>query len=268
MSDGNTTRSVTATSDKKRSTKTSARSRRRVPDSTSSSSSLSSSSDLSSLNKKKRSRRKKFNRNRRREDSRRDELLEKLANEVSELRNQAYRRDTSQHDCGPECSNNDVLDLNDSSEIGNDEDAEDTTNVPPSDFSINFGTSLKTPPIPKTPQEFLDKLSELQRFDSPDWSEIRYAEVQKNYGTTPGYVELETNDEIKAFDNARHLAYMEKSYAALSLAALKQQAAFQERVREFLSWMRNPENSSQEKVGEKINEIMGVQIQSKSNSIG
>lgn len=79
---------------------------------------------------------------------------------------------------------------------------------------------MKEPSIPKTPREFLETLKDLQHLDSSDWCEVRYAETQKLYNSTPGFIDLEMNEEIRAYDSLRHLAHADKTFAALSFAKL------------------------------------------------
>ncbi|KAL0841536.1 hypothetical protein ABMA28_015206 [Loxostege sticticalis] len=234
--------------------------RKRSSSTSSSSDSSSSSSTSSSSSGRPRNRNKRVHTKKRAQRSkkpksakqnRHEDLLEKLLREVSDLRNHVYNTEHREPN----------IDLDISRELYSDdcncENSETSNNVvlpdhPQNDFIMQFNTSLKTPTVPKTPGKLLEKLKDLQRFNSADWCDVRFSEVQKNYLSSPGYVELETNDEIRSYDKTPNLAYAEKSYAALTAALLKQQSAFQEGIRGFLSWVRNPENLSVEKIEEKI----------------
>lgn len=215
----------------------------------STSSDLSSSSDSFPRRKKKHYKHKRRNRQR--------NLLKKLVSEVNELRNQV-QTPNEQHACCPEIECNVSGDLY--------EDFSEGENKSP-EFTFNVGTSLKEGTIPKTTDEHIKTLNRLQRFDLPEWTEVRFSEVQKPYLSTPGYTSLDCNDEITTYDNAPDLAYAERAYAALTKAVVKQQEALQEGFREFLSWTRSPENLTQDKICDKINSIFKGEYYKISNDL-
>lgn len=95
----------------------------------------------------------------------------------------------------------------------------------PNDFSLSFNTLTKEPSILKTSPEYVIKLNDLQRFETDNWSDVRYADVQNNYCFTPGFVDLESNDEIKPYDNFHHLSHTDRGFAAITIGLIKQNTA-------------------------------------------
>lgn len=184
------------------------------------------------------------NERKRKRNSYNQDLLQKLVSEVAELRKQV-QTPYEHNNC---CSD---IDLDVSGELFNEQSDSEKVR----DFTINVGTSLKEGATSKTSESDLKTLKRLQHFNTPEWTEVRFADAQKQYLSTPGYVQLECNDEIAMFDTASDLAYAEKSYAALTLAVVKQQESFQEGFCDFLSWVRSPENLTHEKICEKVNDI-------------
>lgn len=71
---------------------------------------------------------------------------------------------------------------------------------PQSEFSFSVNTVLKDPVILQSDPTYVDRLKSIQYFDSNQWVDVRYSDVQKKYVSTPGFTELECNDEIKAYD--------------------------------------------------------------------
>lgn len=221
--------------------------------SSSSSSSCSSQSSRDSKNKKKKASRR---RNKKHKNDRR--LLEKLSKEVGELRknfvnyeNRNYLENNDNVSCISDVSRN----------LYNNYCIEDSQTSPSCNLtetvpnlSFDFETKLKDPAIPKTPQEYLRILDDVQRFGSSTWSDIRYADTQKLYNHSPGFTELETNDEVKAYDNTRHLSYSDKSYAAITFCILKQKEVVLDSLRNLLVWSQAPE-ASLSNLSSKIDEL-------------
>lgn len=108
-------------------------------------------------------------------------------------------------------------------------------------FTFEIETKLKEPSVPKTPDSYLKMLNDVQRFGSPSWSEVRYSDTQKTYNHSPGFIDLETNDEVKTYDTLRYLAHADKSYAAITYCILKQKETLQEGIRNLLFWAKNTE---------------------------
>lgn len=217
----------------------------------SSSTSSSDSSDSSRQSKKKKHRRSK--KQKRRERRR----IEKLTNDVGELRktisfyeNSRNYRDNDSESCMSEVSRRLYDDY--ASQASQSQRTENP--VPMTDLTFDIETKLKDPSVPITPQEFLKKLDEVQRFGSSTWSDIRYAETQKLYNHSPGFTELETNEEVKAYDNIRHLGYSDKSYAAITFCILKQKEVVLNSLRSLIAWSRTPDASLTD-MDEKINDL-------------
>ncbi|KAG7305066.1 hypothetical protein JYU34_010525 [Plutella xylostella] len=187
--------------------------------SSSSSCSSNSSSSTSSSPRPKRSRKhkkKKGGKNYKR--SRRK--LKKPSKEINKLKEQLNQPSTSKSN----------LELDDSVLIISDCSRElysANESAQPELFNFNIETKLKDPAIPKASESDVLLLGEIQKLGHKDWSEIRYAEVQKAYNRSPGFIALEVNEEVRAYDSLRHLAYADKSYAALTLCMLKQREALQ-----------------------------------------
>lgn len=106
-------------------------------------------------------------------------------------------------------------------------------------FDFNLETKLKEPSVPVTSSRDLETLTKIQLFDDVNWSELRYAETQKLYNQSPGFVNLETNEEIKAYDSQRQYVHAEKAYAAISLAIIKQKQALQNCFNDLIHWARD-----------------------------
>lgn len=122
-------------------------------------------------------------------------------------------------------------------------------------FSLPVNTVIKEPTVPRSSPDHLDKLKELQHFDSDSWSEVRYAEVQKKYCTTPGFVELECNEEFKPYESSLNLNHTERGFASISLALLKQNEALENAIRSFVSWLGSVESTDTKSVENKICEL-------------
>ncbi|KAJ2937620.1 hypothetical protein O0L34_g17876 [Tuta absoluta] len=144
-----------------------------------------------------------------------------------------------------------------------DEDTEDKAEQSSLDSRINqpttlkftFNTVLKEPSVPKSTQNLLDTIKAVQHFDSEDWSNVRYAEVQKQYVSRPGFTDLETNEEIKAYDKFTNLSLTERGFAAITQALIKQGEAAQSGFEALISWLRSTTDLSPNSLQDKINEI-------------
>lgn len=119
-------------------------------------------------------------------------------------------------------------------------------------FNLNIATKLKEPSVPKSSESQLKHLHEFQMFDKKEWCELRYAETQKLYNHSPGFVELEVNEEIRAYDTLRNLLYAEKAYAALTFCFLKQRESLEETLRELLNWAKNEQTVTFENLSAKL----------------
>lgn len=226
--------------------------------SSSSSSSTSSSSSSGSHTNRKNRRRRKYKRKR---DS---SKLNKLLIEVSNLKYELSRRQTStpREFYQEECSS--CVDPNISGDLFEGE-ANEPPLPPPSavdartcydnTFSLNISTKLKEPSVPHASSAFLDQLAILQHFGLSDWNSVRYADVQKLYVHDPGFTNLELNEEIKRYDTSKFTAQMEKAFSGITYALLKQRDVMQNEMRSFLAWVQQSEQLSHANIVEKITEI-------------
>lgn len=144
--------------------------------------------------------------------------------------------------------NDDEISLNVSGELLSDD--EHSLQLP-----LNFNTVLKEPTVAKSSNEHLLLLNNIQHLDRPEWCDVRYSEVQKNYCSYPGFIELDCNDEIKPFDKFSNLIIAERSYAALTQALIKQREATQAGFESLISWASKEEQLSASSLKDKINEV-------------
>lgn len=180
-------------------------------------------------------------------------MMDKLFKEMGELRNivtsNNTNNDTAYHD-------NDAILSDVSRELYEHSATDDAcpgvecqnSNVP---FTFDIETKLKEPAVPKTPDDYLKMLLDVQRLGSKTWSEVRYADTQKLYNHTPGFIDLETNEEVKIYDTLRHLTYADKSYAGITYCILKQKETVQDSIRCLLDWAKTTDvnfNNLSEKV--------------------
>lgn len=132
------------------------------------------------------------------------------------------------------------------------------TEVPstvPQDFSLSINTVLKEPTMPKSNTNDLELLKSIQHFDSDSWCEVRYSDVQKKYCSTPGFTELECNDELKPYEKFNNLALVERGFAAITQGLLKQHETAENGFKTFLAWLRSSEVVDMASVEIKIKEI-------------
>lgn len=122
-------------------------------------------------------------------------------------------------------------------------------------FTFDIETKLKEPAVPKTTDKFLKMLCDVQRLSSTSWSELRYCETQKLYNHAPGFIDLETNEEVKMYDTLRHHAHDDKACAAITYCILKQKEALQDSVRDILSWAQSTNDITIENFIEKVENL-------------
>lgn len=202
-------------------------------ESSSSRTSSSSSSSSSTSDGKRKSRRHRKKKQKRLKRSSRK--FEKLFKEMGELRKQISTN--SNNPCDADSisiyTEEEMYDHLDSSYEKN---TSQDVDIDSQHLTFEIETKLKEPSVPKTSDSFLQMLSDLQHFGSASWSEVRYADTQKVYNHTPGFIDLETNEEVKTYDTLRHLAHSDRSYAAITYGILRQKEALQEAVAGLLSW--------------------------------
>lgn len=138
---------------------------------------------------------------------------------------------------------------------------QESTNGRPRDdveLTFEFETKLKEPSIPKSSEMYLKMLSELQHLDKNDWNEIRYADTQKTYNHSPGFTDIEMNEEVKAYDSSRHLIHADKAFAALTMCVLKQKEALQNTLRDLLTWVKDGDTISYEDLHQKVRDLFST----------
>lgn len=185
-----------------------------------------------------------------------DNLLKQLLSDVNELKSQMAAQ-SRQDELG-----DDLVDPNVSGEMYECNELPSVNSVEPSvapaNFKVNLAINTKTkePSIPNAPDGMLKQIEELQRFLHPDWSAIRYADVQKSYLFFPGFSNLEPNEEIKQYDGgSKFTANMEKTFASLSYALLQQREALQNEMNNFLLWVNQNETLSYSDIYSRVNDI-------------
>ncbi|XP_028173568.1 uncharacterized protein LOC114362382 [Ostrinia furnacalis] len=116
-------------------------------------------------------------------------------------------------------------------------------------------TTLKESGFGKTDQDRFDIINSLQLFGSPDWLNINFIDTQKSYLSKPGFVELETNDDLKPYDKNKFLPSCERTFAALSNAILLQRGMLQNNVTQLLTWVKDLQSVSYDEFSAKIKEL-------------
>ncbi|XP_063395753.1 uncharacterized protein LOC134680574 [Cydia fagiglandana] len=152
----------------------------------------------------------------------------------------------------------DNISLNVSGELCPDNETRGAGTTESADLSINlpFSTTVKEPTVPQSCQAHIDFLNSVQHFGAPDWADVRYAEVQKTYCSTPGFIETECNDELKPYDRNISLSVTEKGFAAITQALIKQKDSLQSGLESLLSWISSStEDVTVAVLREKLNEI-------------
>lgn len=189
--------------------------------------------------------------------------MQQLTQEISELRERVFYSDKNSA-CSPRRSaemqadgSNDEISLLDNNDYRSlyDYDVVDEKSNESHQFKFDLQVKLKEPPVPKAPENYLKSLNDIQRFNKNEWCEVRYSEVQKLYNHSPGFTELEINEEIKPYDSLRHLALADKAYGALTFCALKQREVLQTSMTDLLSWARVKGSVTPDQLHNKISEL-------------
>lgn len=122
-------------------------------------------------------------------------------------------------------------------------------------FDLPINTVLKEPSIPKSSSKHLELLNNIQHFNTDQWDSVRYAEVQKQYCSTPGFTYLDTNDELKPYDKYISVALTERGFAAITQAVIKQNEAAQSGFKEVIEWASSVGPVSADSLQQKIQEV-------------
>ncbi|KAH9635493.1 hypothetical protein HF086_015493 [Spodoptera exigua] len=135
------------------------------------------------------------------------------------------------------------------------------------EFTLSLETKLKEPSMPKAPENYIKLLCDYQHLGKSDWNEIRYSETQKLYNYSPGYTDIEMNEEVKAFESPRHLVHADKAFAALTMCVLKQRDALQGTLQELLQWARgNSVSLSYDTLLQKVSDLFSTGDYSRCSS--
>lgn len=127
--------------------------------------------------------------------------------------------------------------------------------APGCSFQLPLNTVLKEPTIPKSRPDLVNLINNIQRFNSQDWDSVRYADVQKQYCSSPGFTYLETNDELKPFDKSNSLALIERGFATITQALIKQNEAAQSGFKDLVDWSNSGAQITPKLLEEKLNDI-------------
>lgn len=92
-----------------------------------------------------------------------------------------------------------------------------------SQFTIGeIETTLAEPSVPRAVEARIAKGVRLQHLHSPNWNNVRFAEVQKVYNAKPVFASLEVNDEIGHLSRSDSLVTQDSFCAALTQALIIQ----------------------------------------------
>jgi hypothetical protein len=98
-------------------------------------------------------------------------------------------------------------------------------------------TSLKDPRTPRAIPEHLKRVEALQRFSDPSWKDVRYADALKLHCASPGFVDLDINDELRQFVKGKdYTASSEKVIAAICNGLITQQKLLNDTLQQFINW--------------------------------
>lgn len=113
-------------------------------------------------------------------------------------------------------------------------------------LSSNLSTTVKEPCISKAQPERVQNLCTWQRFNTPEWNSVRYADAQKKFLAQPGFTELKINEELRRLDDPSPLstrsAQSERSLAALSNALMAQNEALNSALKNLSDWAGKPDS--------------------------
>lgn len=111
--------------------------------------------------------------------------------------------------------------------------------------------------MPRPSDVMLATIVNLQRFDSGEWSNVRYAKVLKEYVADPGFKDLDVNLEFQATNSVSTMfPSMERACAAIAHAALKQRQVLQESLQSLVQWSHDIQGDlSAEAMTAKVEEL-------------
>lgn len=113
--------------------------------------------------------------------------------------------------------------------------------APPS-FDWEAPNTVTADSMKRTSDPKLRYIKNLQHLDSSEWSNVRYADVQKKYLSTPAFTHLGLNDELLPFENKPYfLRSLDQTFGALTSMLLAQREALQESLKTLLTWSSHEE---------------------------
>ncbi|KAF9406740.1 hypothetical protein HW555_012981, partial [Spodoptera exigua] len=80
------------------------------------------------------------------------------------------------------------------------------------------------------------------------------------------HLDIEMNEEVKAFESPRHLVHADKAFAALTMCVLKQRDALQGTLQELLQWARNSVSLSYDTLLQKVSDLFSTGDYSRCSS--
>lgn len=125
----------------------------------------------------------------------------------------------------------------------------------------DLDVSIKEPTVPIANPDRVTKITEMQRFNSPDWNAVRYTDVQKKYVAYPSFMELKVNEELRRFEDPfapLRWFQMERSFAALSNAFLAQNESVNTALQKLIDWSSSSDvQLSPTSLYDKLKELFG-----------
>ncbi|VVC95300.1 unnamed protein product [Leptidea sinapis] len=101
----------------------------------------------------------------------------------------------------------------------------------------HVGTSLKDPKVPRANPDNLKRLELLQKFGDSSWKDVRYTDALKLHNASPGFVNLEVNDELRQFVKGKdHTANSERIIAAMCNGLITQRELLNQILQDFVNW--------------------------------
>ncbi|XP_074112275.1 uncharacterized protein LOC141535981 isoform X1 [Cotesia typhae] len=116
--------------------------------------------------------------------------------------------------------------------------------------------------------EKLKLISELQKFDSANWKELRYGNTLKEFLASPGFTDLKVNEELCYLDKSKDLNLStERTLAGLSNAILEQNRLLKDTLQGIVNWtFSNRENVNPETMHELFSANFGPNSEYFKNS--
>lgn len=116
-------------------------------------------------------------------------------------------------------------------------------------------------------KELLETLNGLQRFNSADWKEVRFASALRNFLATPGFTDLKVNEELCYLENKKDpIAHVERVLAGLSNAVLAQRNLLKCSLQSIIDWaFSKTDNFSPNTLFEKLSSNFGTGSQISKN---